>query len=147
MTRTRTEELAAAAKALPTLPSGRSAMKDSAKLNMPEKTDLTRTIGGSWGKVRVSGGKNKGYIQYWEQESKKWRSILNFCESNFRELAQHMFEYLCDNPECTKNDLIEQKKTLAENMNANAAIDNKNDADGEDTPYSMKVRFCDFWED
>ena len=101
----------------------------------------------------MSGGKHKSYIQYQEKDSKKWKSIVHFVDSHdykARDIAMEVFDFLCDNPSCSKDKLIEEKKIVDRFTNnkpaANPQADGGMEQDEEESPRCTKLRFCEFWD-
>ena len=114
-----------------------------AKTSTPETNAITRTTGDSWGKACVSGGTHKGYIQYPDDDSTEWHSLVNFTATNFKDLSCQVFERLCDNPTRAKDDLIVNNKAVVEKP-VGAASDGTDMDAGEGTP---QFSVCDCWGD
>ena len=116
--------------------------------HIPAAKTRTRQINGSWGKVRVGGGAAKAYIQDQETDTKQWKSSIHFtnADPDFTHLADKVFEWLSDNPLCTKEMLTAKKKEFAADHVDDGDVANLAEvSDGDETAPSMKIRFCDFW--
>ena len=136
------------------LPSTRAGLKEIALKNTPAKKDFTRVLKGQWGKVRLSGGKHKSYIQYQEKASNKWKSLVNFTDSqdpNFKDVSLEVFEFLCDNPIRIQGQAERKEQEIPDRLakcepGANPQTDGEMGQDDEE-PRCMQLRFCDFWDE